>query len=423
MNKKNHQLKVYLSEMHIGHLTKQLNGAIEFEYTDEWVKSGYSISLSLPLERKKFKGEEASFYFDNLLPDNKLILEAIAGKFKAQSTKQFDILSVIGRDCVGALSFFNKDETPDSFKKLKIRPIKDSAIAKKIKGLAYDSPLGMDERDFRISLAGAQEKMALLRWKKNWYEPLKQTPTSHIIKKQMGKLAGGLMFDESVDNEYICLHLAKHFGIKSCDATIETFEKERVLCVKRFDRVWLENNLLRIPQEDMCQALGHSPLLKYERDNGPGLKDLLDLLKTSNNSDRDRKELFKIAMFNDLTFNTDGHAKNISIFVTKKGFAMTPTYDLLSAHFIKPQSLERYKVLRSSLSVNGKYPYCDISLKDWEAEAKKCDLSPEVFKQICNELKEAIENLSQFRLELPTSQKMLALILEGVKARALELFN
>lgn len=110
-------MNVYLNTELVGKPEKAPNGAIQFEYAKVWIEKGYAISLSLPLSKKAFKGTEVSFYFDNLLPDNEKIRDTIAQKFKAESTSQFDLLYAIGKECVGALSFFDENMTPDFSKK------------------------------------------------------------------------------------------------------------------------------------------------------------------------------------------------------------------------------------------------------------------------------------------------------------------
>jgi serine/threonine-protein kinase HipA len=419
-NKKVQILKVYLREKYVGTLTKKTTGAIEFAYSNEWIASGFSISVSLPLALRVFLGHKASFYFDNLLPDNKNILDTIARKFGAESIAQFDLLNAIGRDCVGALTFFGEDEKPVFLKKMKVKKIDDHSIAERIKHLAADNPLGMDDGSFRLSLAGAQEKMALLKWKDVWYEPREQTPTSHIIKKNMGMLAGNIDFTKSIEVEWLCLYLAKQFCISACDAEIVDFDDQRVLVVTRFDREWKDNYLERIPQEDFCQALGISPNAKYERDGGPGMVKMMDLLLYSNNSMEDREQLFKTMMFNDLIFNTDGHAKNCSIFLTKAGYILTPMYDLLSAHFMRESHPERYESLRSSLSVNGKFRYKEIFHSDWRIEAEKCNLPENTFLKICEELNTTVNSLDEIikKIDSKIDKRHLKLIASGIYERS-----
>ncbi len=423
-------LNVYLGPRKIGILTRNADGSILFKYDEEWITDGYAISLSLPLPDRVFTGERASFYFDNLLPDNKAILEAVARKFEAPSTRSFDLLSAIGHECVGALSFFHPDETPE-FKKMEMRTIAGEEIGRRLRELSRDNPLGMDEGDFRLSLAGAQEKMALIHYpeKNSWFEPQGATPTTHILKKPMGTLYAGTLdpvdFSKSVDNEWICLYLARQCGIDTPPATIESFGNQRVFCIKRFDRIWKSKQLLRIPQEDFCQATGTSPLLKYERDGGPSLQKLMEVLFSSNNAEEDRKRLFKTALFNDLVYNSDGHAKNFSLFHTRKGFALTPMYDLLSAHFFSRSHPRLYSELKTSLRINGKDRFREIGPDDWKKEAEACKLPPETFLEIVQELKESIPRLGIPATERPhdLDLEQLELILEGIQKRAKLVFD
>lgn len=418
------KLKVYLGSTQIGNLIKQTNGAVEFNYLESWIENGYAISLSLPLADKSFKGDKASFYFDNLLPDNTLILKAIAKKVHAASIQQFDLLGAIGRECVGALSFFPEDDEPIFQNKMQSRLLTEERIAQRIQGLASVNPLGMDDdAEFRLSLAGAQEKMALLFFKEKWYEPRGQTPTSHIIKKKMGKLAGNLNFESSVENEMSCLFLAKKFGIDACDAEIVNFCGEEALVVKRFDRVWDKQILRRKPQEDFCQATGVSPKGKYEKQGGPSIQTIMQILLNSNNADEDRKTFFKTMLFNDLIFNTDMHGKNASIFITDKGFYLTPMYDLLSAHFIKVQSEERYQKLRSNISVNGKFTYNQIDLGDWKAEADACKVSEELFREICDELRATVKSLTYKDRPSTVKEAEFKIIIDGLRHRAKSLLG
>jgi serine/threonine-protein kinase HipA len=421
--KQTQNLNVFLNSKLIGVLTRKTSGAITFSYDKIWIKNGHAISLSLPLADEIFASEKAAFYFDNLLPDNIKILNAVASKVGANSIQQFDLLSAIGRECVGALMFFPENEKPVLQNKMVVRLLKTSDIAKRLRRISTTNPLGNDDDgDFRLSLAGAQEKMALLLRKDKWFEPKGASATSHILKKSIGQIAGNIDFSLSVDNEWLCLQLSKLAGIKTCSAEILNFEDERVLCIERFDRAWKDNYLHRIQQEDLCQALGFSPLKKYERDGGPTIRQIMDLLSKSNNSEADRKEFFKTVFFNDLIYNTDGHAKNFSIYITKNGFALTPMYDILSAHFLIGNK-DRYKKLRSSLSVNKKFIYPEISLKDWQIESKNCGLSADIFYQICDELKLFSKSLIRFSVPKNIDSKHAKLVLDGIRNRAQLLFK
>lgn len=202
-----------------------------------------------------------------------------------------------------------------------------------------DIPLGMirEENDFRISVAGAQEKTALLRIGNDWCIPKGITPTTHIIKLPIGEIRqpnATLDLSQSVDNEYYCLLLAKELGLNVPDAEIIKAGRVRALAVKRFDRRWNTERtvLLRLPQEDMCQTFGLPSSVKYESDGGPGIAQIMAFLMGSSEALKDRYDFMKFQVFQWLIGATDGHAKNFSVFIQAGGsYRLTPFYDIISA--------------------------------------------------------------------------------------------
>jgi serine/threonine-protein kinase HipA len=238
----------------------------------------------------------------------------------------------VGRDCVGALQFLPEDSEPAPAGAIDARVLSDAEIADILADLGRN-PLGIgDDQDFRISLAGAQQKTALLYWKDAWHLPHGTTATTHILKPQIGKLPSGLDLSNSVENEYLCLKLVKALGVPVANAEIIDFAGKRVLVVERFDRQWTrDKRLLRLPQEDCCQALSIPPSRKYESDGGPGILDIATLLKGSDTPQVDQKTLFKAQIVFWMLGATDGHAKNFSIRLAPGGrFRLTPLYDIVS---------------------------------------------------------------------------------------------
>lgn len=159
-------LRVYLNGANVGILKKNASGLISFMYSEEWIQDGFAISQSLPIQEQEYKGEVVSRYFDNLLPDNEDIKKLVAQKFGAESTRPFDLLEVAGKDCVGALSFISEDREEPQIFEMNYSKLTAKKIAHKIRGLGSFTPLGMEEEDFRLSIAGAQEKTALLKLEK-----------------------------------------------------------------------------------------------------------------------------------------------------------------------------------------------------------------------------------------------------------------
>lgn len=426
MAKQNKQiiLHVSLNGVLVGKLKKATNGQISFKYDVDWLDEGFQISNSLPLQEDEYKGAEVSRFFDNLLPDNDVIKKNIATKFGAESTQAFDMLKVIGRDCVGALSF-TIDSAPIEDLQMKYRELSNKEIAHKIKNLSSSSPLGMDDHEFRISIAGAQEKTALLNIDGRWYEPLELTPTTHIFKTSIGALGIDLNFNDSIDNEWVSLKILEKLGVETCESYISQFEDQRVLVVKRFDRRWIENEnkkiILRIPQEDMCQALGYSPYQKYQSDGGPGIIEIAKLLNASNNTE-DKINFFKTILIFDLLVATDGHAKNFSIFQSRRGFRLTPIYDVMSGYFLHSREKMPMQKLKLAMKIgnSGHYAFKRISHRHYLESAKMCDISQKHFYDIVNDLKNRCEKLTFSKNEFDPmfNKATLEPILEGIEKRS-----
>jgi serine/threonine-protein kinase HipA len=328
-------LRVFMNSRAVGVLRKEPGGAISFGYDESWLaeETAVPVSLSLPLREDPFKGAAVTAVFENLLPDSEALRRRVSEKVEAKGTDAYSLLSRIGRDCVGALQFLPEDEEPSASAGIEGRLASDKEIEAMLLNLTQ-SPLGLDrERDFRISIAGAQEKTALLRHDGKWWKPIGTTPTTHILKKQMGTLPNGLDLSKSIENEFYCLRLLAAFGLPVNSAEIAAFGKTKALVIERFDRRWTtDGRLLRLPQEDCCQALSIPPAKKYQNDGGPGIVDILRLLKASDTPAQDQKLFLKTQIVFCLLGATDGHAKNFSVFLGPLGrFRLTPFYDVLSA--------------------------------------------------------------------------------------------
>ncbi|MBD3667747.1 MAG: type II toxin-antitoxin system HipA family toxin [Kangiella sp.] len=338
------RLVVWLNGHKVGFWERR-RGQEEFRYDKEWIHSEYKrpISLSMPIlpGNLPHRGPVVKNYFDNLLPDSRDIRERLARKFSAKSANPFDLLTELGRDCVGAIQLLQEGEVPEDIYQVQYETLDEAGIASMIRGALTSRGFNANQEanDLRLSIAGAQEKTALLKYKGNWCRPVGSTPTTHILKLPLGEV-GAFRGDmsESVENEWLCSKLASELGLDVAHCDIEVFEDQKVLSVERFDRKLItdpETNsewFIRYPQEDMCQALGCSPLDKYQRDGGPGIAECMEVLSGSIEAEKDRKQFFKAQLIFWLLFAPDGHAKNFSIFLLAGGdYQMTPLYDILSA--------------------------------------------------------------------------------------------
>ena len=329
-------LRVLLNNLLVGHLSKESGGGIAFRYAESWLarERAIPVSLSLPLREDAYSGASVTAFFENLLPDSEPLRLRVAEKVGADGTDSYSLLSCIGRDCVGALQFMPEgDDVAGDTTKIEGQPVSDRDIEKLLNNLAQ-APLGLDQdQDFRISVAGAQEKTALLFHEGKWWKPHGTTPTTHIFKTQLGRLPNGLDLSNSVENEFYCLKLVAEFGLPVNAVKMQRFGKTKALVIERFDRKWAPTGrLLRIPQEDCCQALSIPPTRKYQSEGGPGMVDILTLLKGSDTPAEDQKKFLKAQILFWLLGATDGHAKNFSLFLGPGGrFNMTPIYDVLTA--------------------------------------------------------------------------------------------
>ncbi|MGB5468754.1 MAG: type II toxin-antitoxin system HipA family toxin [Sedimenticolaceae bacterium] len=375
--RKERVLDVYVGTSCVGTYTRAPSGATAFRYTPDWLASdkAFPISLSMPLSDKAWTGDAANAYFDGLLPDDQKMRETIAAREQADSAGTFDLLASIGRDCVGALRFVPEGEDPGDPEDMPHRPIDDDEIAERLAALATN-PLGIHASadEFRISLAGVQEKTAFLWMHDQWQLPLGATPTSHIFKPAMKEEPNGADFSDTPWNEWLCLKLCRSFGLPTANADVLHFGGKPVIVVERFDRLWQGKVLYRLPQEDMCQALGIPPIRKYQSDGGPGTLDILTFLNGAQSPREDRLTFMRAQIVFWLLAAIDGHAKNFSIFLTPGGFKLTPLYDVMSVAPYPEYSPHKIK-LAMAVGDSRHYRIKGIQLRHFYQTAQKAGIA------------------------------------------------
>ncbi len=419
-------LGVYMNSRLVGRLRRESSGAIDFRYDQSWLdwSNAIPISLSLPLREDRYIGAPVIAVFENLLPDNPDVRRRVAERADAGGSDVYSLLTAIGRDCVGALQFVPEGEEVTPAGQIDARPVSDDEIAALIADLGR-SPLGLgNDREFRISLAGAQEKTALLLWNGQWHMPHGTTATTHILKPEIGRLPGGIDLSQSVENEYLCMKLVAALGLPVAHAEIAEFAGRKTLVVERFDRLWTrEKRLLRLPQEDCCQALSVPPNLKYESDGGPGIRDIAELLKGSDTPEEDRRSLFKAQLVFWLLGATDGHAKNFSVRLAPGGrFSLTPLYDIMSTQpNLDAHQIQR-KQMRLAMAVGTRRHYIVDSIvpRHFEQTAGLCGFPAQSLAALVEELRDtAAAAIDKTLARLPPNfpESLAASIAEGAKRR------
>ncbi len=396
-------LNVFLNARLVGRLQRETTGAIEFQYDESWLswKNTFPVSLSLPLREDRYAGDPVIAVFDNLLPDNDDIRRRVAARSGGSGIDPHSLLSAIGRDCVGALQFLPDGDDPGKAGQVNAKPIGDKEIGETLSNLAT-APLGIgQDKEFRISITGAQDKTALLHWKGAWHVPHGTTATTHILKSQIGD-RDGRDLTRSVENEHFCMRILAELNIPVANTEICDFGDQRALVIERFDRQWTsDKRLLRVPQEDCCQALSIPPTKKYQSDGGPGMATIFEFLKGSDDPDYDQLIFLKAQIAFWLLAAIDGHAKNFSVVLHPGGgFQLTPLYDVMSAQHLYDKKQIQRKDMKLAMSVgnNNHYRVHEILPRHYRQTTGNAGVPDTMLdtalSQISGDLLAAIENAS-----------------------------
>lgn len=400
MSRRQQRLAIWMNGIQIG-FWKKSKGEDSLQYLPEWLadEQGRPLSLSLPFTpgNQLWRGNVVRDYFDNLLPDSEGIRRRLAMRYQTASLDPFDLLTELGKDCVGAIQLLKEGDEPTDLYCVKYRPLSESDIAATLRNTTAASIPGRqsDTGDLRLSIAGAQEKTALLWHQDRWCMPEGNTPTTHIFKLPLG-LVGNMKADmsTSVENEWLCSLLLEHFGIPVASTEIAQFDDQKVLVVERFDRRWSGDQqwIIRLPQEDMCQALGVSPLRKYQADGGPGISEIMEILSHSDHAERDRLNFFRAQIIFWILAATDGHAKNFSIAIGAQGrYHLTPLYDVLSAWPVigngnNQIAWQKCKLAMAARGSSNHYNICRIQRRHWINHGELTGLSKKQVEMMMDEI-------------------------------------
>lgn len=408
------RLNIWMNGIPVGYWETTRQGE-RLAYFDEWLADEQSrpLSLSLPFlpGNAPYQGPVVTAYFDNLLPDNDAIRRRLAQRHRTGGTDAFRLLARLGRDCVGAIQLLPEDEAPTDVYEIHGEALDTAGLARRLRNITSEQGLGKQDHDddLRLSIAGAQEKTALLRHGGQWLLPHGSTPTTHIFKLPLG-LVGHMQADmrTSVENEWLCSKIMAAYGIPIAPCEIGHFEDQKVLVVERFDRILASDGgwIVRLPQEDMCQATGTPPLLKYQPDGGPGIARIMELLLGSDHAEQDRSNFFKTQIIFWVLAATDGHGKNFSIALQAGGrYRSSPIYDVLSAHPIIGTGGNRIAPQKAKLAMavrggSNHYLIESIQRRHWIAQARQVGLGAETAERLIREVTEAMETVIAEAAEL-----------------------
>jgi serine/threonine-protein kinase HipA len=360
---------VLLTDKVIGEVTQRVGGNYRFEYASEWQENPRHIPLSrsMPVQQQRHGTRSIANFMWGLLPDNERILDEWAKRFRVSARNPFALLAAVGEDCPGAVQLVAPDAElrgRENVKKLTRKELEARIIT-----LKNDPGAGrLLEDTGQFSLAGAQAKTALYRFKNSWGIPQGRTPTTHILKPETGRIR------HIASNEHFCLELARRLGLPAATSTVEVIADVPVIIVERYDRIRGSQGVVRVHQEDMCQALGTNPFRKYQTQGGPTIKHIMALLLDSANPNVDRDRFARAQALNFVIAGTDAHARNYSIVYAPGGaFRLAPLYDVISD---LPYAADR-RESSLAMGIDGRRLLKEIAPRHWEAMAADVGFEPE----------------------------------------------
>lgn len=321
------KLNIFYEKKHVGTLHRNSDLVSSFSYSDQWLKdkSAFQLSLAMPLQKESFGNKVTLSFFENLLPEG----DARDALEKTQDTRgTYDILKKFGSDCAGAVIVSDKEESPfDRNLEGGEVEIEMSEIYKAIDEKRSVAEVIANLDPGYLSIAGAQDKFAAIFRDDKFYLPTGGLPTTHIVKVPIFRSG----VKESVYNEYYCMRLAGLVGLNVPKCFVIDDEEHPLYVTERYDRE-IGENVVRIHQQDFCQAQGVVSEYKYEAKGGPTLKDNYQLIKTNVTISKRSQAMFDYldwVCFNLLIGNNDSHSKNISFLLNDGKLELAPFYDLL----------------------------------------------------------------------------------------------
>jgi serine/threonine-protein kinase HipA len=364
---------------------------VTFTYDSTWQSAAgaYPLSLNLPLETQRHRRQAVLPFLWGLLPDNQDVLEQWGRRFGVSPRNPFRLLHHVGEDCAGAVQFVRPEREREVLARLAPEPtwLTEGEVAERLRQLGRDAGAGRLATDLgQFSLAGVQRKTALYWDGRRWGVPRGAQPTTHILKPAMPA------FEGHPENEHVCLELARALGIPAAISHVQSFEDQSAIVVTRFDRVQTDAGYQRIHQEDMCQACGVLPELKYENQGGPSAERILAIVReASQDAEADVQTFVRAFVLQWLIGGTDAHAKNYAVlFAGGRRIRLAPLYDVASALPYYPAEQQRLKL---AMQVGGEYLLLRINRRRWESFAKSADVPVaeviDTVRTLCDDLPDA----------------------------------
>jgi serine/threonine-protein kinase HipA len=348
-------LDVYLYEKFVGNFIQNNSGQLQFKYDDSYVadKNAVQISISMPVRLQEYKQKIVSAFFSGLLPEENARY-TLAKNLGVSEKNSFSLLEIIGGECAGALGLYPHGVKPPPATNADFEILDDYKL-KRILGFLKKRPLMTGSDNIRLSLAGAQDKLAVGMVSGQIALIHGTSPTTHILKPIIDHVK------DSVYNEYFCLKLAAKMNLTAPQVEVRWLGDTPYFLIERYDRVHsASGQIQRLHQEDFCQALAIMPELKYEREGGPNVANCLKIIQDHTlNPVADSLAFIQRLIFSYLIGNADAHGKNYSLLYKGNSISLAPAYDLLSTEVYPDMSM------KMAMKIGGKYEPFDVLARHW----------------------------------------------------------
>lgn len=394
-------LEVYIEiqgeQRHVGQIIGNDHRDACFHYDEDYITADYGrpISISLPLRSESFTSEETRCFFEGLLPEG-FSRKAVADWIKTEEDDYIAILSILGKECLGAIRIVpdGNEEEVSKYKRLSMSQVKKLAE----EGATKSTQILLQTH---LSLAGATGKVGLYydSSKNKWYLPQGNAPSTHIVKQSHVRLS------HIVINEELCMLAAKNCGIDAVDSFIvntgDGNDQDILYATRRYDRGFISDNFIdglqipnRLHQEDFAQAMGVNAFDKYERENKHYLKRLFEIIR-ANCSDpiSEQIKLWKMICYNFMVGNTDCHIKNMALLYGEnlKSISLAPAYDIVSTRVYNMSS-------EMSFFIGGELRIDRINRRTFASAASECGLTERMalkcFDEVADRFESAVDKAS-----------------------------
>ena len=407
------KLSVFLGNEKAGSLESTDNRGVIFIYDKNYLmnKNAVPLSASLPLQSEEFSQKQCIPFFSGLLPEEDS-RKKIADYLHISETSTLKLLEALGGECAGLISILTEGdslstETSYSLNSENYELLDDKKLSDFIEKMNTRPLIKADDK-LRLSLAGAQEKLALAKIKGEWYLPLNGAPSTHILKPaRTGSLSS------LAQNEYICMKLAKSFGLPAPVVDLLKIAGKDVFVIERYDRIKDGNLIQRLHQEDFCQALGIMSTSKYQNDGGPGIADIFNTItKVCTVPALETQKFLRYVIFNYLMGNCDSHGKNYSLLYKNNRVELSPLYDVVST-VIYPGLTEKL-----SMKIGKHYEIQKVSKEDFSLLTESLNIKYTIFQKIFDDFgKKYISAFEELKADEKVSADILNSIFEVVETR------